>query len=135
LEQRRDFKADRAYKMVFTLGADGPIIGRVSLSQVFRGIFQNAYLGYYVDTRYQQRGLTSEAVRLALDIAFGPLRLHRVQAAIMPHNDASLALIRRVGFRLEGKAERYLQIAGRWQDHFLFAMTAEEWLKSDKPSL
>jgi ribosomal-protein-alanine N-acetyltransferase len=127
--QRRDIKADRAYKWVFTLGAQGPIIGRVSLSQVFRGIYQNAYLGYSVDARYHRQGLTSEAVRLALDVAFGPLALHRVQAAIMPHNDASLALIRRVGFRQEGKAERYLQIAGQWQDHFLFAMTTEEWPK------
>jgi len=129
LEQRREFKADRAYKMVFTLGARGPIIGRVSLSQVFRGIFQNAYLGYYIDVRHQRQGLTREAVRLALDVAFGPLGLHRVQAAIMPRNEASLALIRSVGLRLEGKAERYLKIAGQWQDHFFFAMTADEWEK------
>ena len=131
LEQRRDFRADRAYKMVFTLGADGPVLGRVSLSQVFRGIFQNAYLGYYIDVRHHRQGLTREAVCLALDVAFGPLGLHRVQAAIMPHNEASLALIRSVGFRLEGKAERYLKIAGQWQDHFFFAMTAEEWKKTE----
>lgn len=130
LEQRRDFKADRAYKMVFTLGAQGPVIGRVSLSQVFRGIFQNAYLGYYIDVRYQRQGLTREAVRLALDVAFGPLGLHRVQAAIMPRNEASLALIRSVGLRLEGTAERYLKIAGKWEDHFFFAMTADEWKKT-----
>lgn len=129
LEQRRSFKADRDYKLVFTLGAKGPIIGRVSLSQVFRGVFQNAYLGYYIDVRYKRQGLTKEAVKLALDLAFGPLGLHRVQAAIMPHNMASLALIRSVGFRHEGRAERYLKIAGEWQDHEIFAMTAEEWPK------
>ncbi len=126
-EQRRQFKADRDYKFVFTLGQTGPVIGRVSLSQVFRGIFQNSYLGYSVDVRYTRRGLTSEAVRLALDVAFGPLGLHRVQAAIMPHNEASLALIRGLGLRWEGKAERYLKIAGVWQDHLLFAATTEEW--------
>lgn len=134
LRDRRDFKTDRAYKMVFTLGANGPVIGRVSLSQVFRGIFQNAYIGYYIDVRYKRQGFTSEAVRLALDTAFGPLRLHRVQAAIMPYNEASLALAHRVGFRLEGTALRYLQIAGQWRDHCLFAMTAEEWRKEDKSS-
>lgn len=132
VQERREFRADRAYKMVFTLGQDGPIIGRVSLSQVFRGVFQNAYIGYYIDNRYKRQGLTSEAVRLALDTAFGPLRLHRVQAAIMPYNEASLALARSVGFRLEGTAERYLQIAGRWQDHSIFAMTAEEWRKDER---
>jgi len=129
LRDRRDFKQDRAYKMVFTLGANGPIIGRVTLSQLFRGVFQNAYMGYFIDVRYKRQGLTSEAVRLALDTAFGPLRLHRIQAAIMPYNEASLALARSVGFRLEGTAERYLQIAGRWQDHCIFAITAEEWRK------
>lgn len=127
LEQRRGITADRDYKMVFTLGESGPVIGRVSLSQVFRGIFQNAYLGYYIDVRYKRQGLTQEAVRLALDVAFGPLGLHRVQAAIMPYNDASLALARRVGLRREGVAEKYLKIDGEWRDHVFFAITAEEW--------
>jgi ribosomal-protein-alanine N-acetyltransferase len=69
----------------------------------------------------------TEAVRLALDLAFGPIGLHRVQAAIMPNNAPSLALARRMGFREEGFAVRYLKIAGRWRDHRIFALTAEEW--------
>lgn len=127
LEQRQGIRADRDYKMVFTLGEKGPVIGRVSLSQVFRGIFQNAYLGYYIDVRYKRQGLTQEAVRLALDVAFGPLGLHRVQAAIMPYNEASLALAHRVGLRREGVAEKYLKIDGEWRDHVFFAITAQEW--------
>lgn len=130
LENRRAFTADRDYKLVFTLGEKGPVIGRVSLSQVFRGIFQNAYLGYYIDVRYKCQGLTQEAVRLTLDVAFGPLGLHRVQAAIMPTNKASLALAQRVGLRREGVAEKYLKIAGDWRDHVFFAITAEEWQPS-----
>jgi [ribosomal protein S5]-alanine N-acetyltransferase len=129
LQERRDFKADRSYKLCFTLGPKGPIIGRVSLSQVYRSVFQNAYLGYFIDVRYHRQGLTTEAVRVTLDAAFGPIGLHRVQAAIMPNNEASLALARRIGMRLEGCAERYLQIAGRWQDLLIFAITAEEWRK------
>jgi len=127
LKDRADFRADRHYKFCITLGPKGPVIGRVSLSQIFRGIFQNAYLGYSIDVDHARRGFTTEAVRLALDVAFGPLELHRVQAAIMPHNTPSLALARKVGFRQEGRAERYLEIAGEWQDHLLFAITAEEW--------
>jgi [ribosomal protein S5]-alanine N-acetyltransferase len=130
LQDRRDFKADRHYKLCFTLGPTGPIIGRVSLSQVYRGVFQNAYLGYFIDVRYHGQGLTTEAVRVALDAAFGPIGLHRIQAAIMPNNEASLALARRVGLRHEGRAERYLQIAGQWQDLLIFAITAEEWRKT-----
>lgn len=126
-QERHDFRGDRHYKFVLTDGPTGPAIGRVSLSQVFRGVFQNAYLGYWIDVEYKGRGLMTEGVRLALDAAFGPLGLHRVQAAIMPHNEPSLAVASKVGMRLEGRAERYLQIAGAWQDHLLFAITAEEW--------
>ncbi|UQA58103.1 GNAT family N-acetyltransferase [Polyangium aurulentum] len=127
LQERQWFRGDRHYKFVMTDGPNGEIIGRVSLSQVFRGVFQNAYLGYWIDVEHQGRGFTTEGVRLALGAAFGPLGLHRVQAAILPDNEASLAVASKVGLRLEGRAERYLQIAGVWRDHLIFAITAEEW--------
>jgi len=127
LEQRRDFRADRHYRFCLTLGREGPIIGRVALSQVVRGVFQNAYLGYWIDVEHARKGLMTEAVRLVLDVAFRDLALHRVQAAIIPHNVASLGVARNVGFRQEGRAERYLKLAGAWQDHLLFALTADEW--------
>ena len=106
---------------------DGAIVGSAALSQIFRGVFQNAYLGYWVGEGHQRRGYTSEGVSLLLDRAFGPLGLHRVEANVMPRNEASLALVRRLGFRYEGLAERYLKIAGAWQDHEHWAMLAEDW--------
>jgi len=69
----------------------------------------------------------TEAVGLALDDGFGGLRLHRVQAATLPHNHGSIRVLLKNGFRREGLAERYLLIDGRWQDHLLFALTSEEW--------
>lgn len=107
-------------------GARTRIIGRVSLNRVTRGAFQNCYLGYFIDKDEQGKGLMTEAVRCALRFAFGPLGLHRVQAAIMPRNSASQRVADRCGFRKEGLARRYLQIAGQWEDHELFALTAEE---------
>ncbi|MDI1484565.1 GNAT family protein [Polyangium sp. y55x31] len=127
LRDRRDIRADRHYRFCMTLGEDGPVIGRVALTQVFRGIFQNAYIGYWVDVEHHGQGFTTEGVRLALDVAFRDLGLHRIQAAIMPHNAASLAVARKCGLRHEGRAVRYLQIAGAWEDHLLFAVTAEDW--------
>jgi [ribosomal protein S5]-alanine N-acetyltransferase len=124
---RRDIRKDRHYRFCMTLGEAGPVIGRVALSQVFRGIFQNAYLGYWIDVEHHGQGLTTEAVRLCLDVAFRELGLHRVQAAIMPHNTPSLAVARKCGFQHEGRAVRYLQIDGDWRDHLLFAVTAEDW--------
>lgn len=106
---------------------EAAIVGRVTLGRVTRGVFQNAYLGYWMDASRQGQGLMTEAVEAALDFAFGPLALHRVQAAIMPRNARSIRVVEKLGMRREGYAERYLQIAGVWEDHLLFAVTTDEW--------
>jgi ribosomal-protein-alanine N-acetyltransferase len=118
---------DRAYMYGIVLNAANLIIGRLTLSNIVRGVFQNAYLGYWIDGAHGGRGLMTEAVALALGLAFGPHRLHRVQAAVMPSNIASRRVLEKNGFRREGLAERYLEIDGRWQDHLLYAITVEEW--------
>lgn len=107
-------------------GSARTIIGRLTLGRITRGAFQNAYLGYWIDHEREAQGLTSEAVHAALEFAFGTLALHRVQAGVMPHNLGSIRVLEKNGFRKEGFAERYLQIAGRWEDHVIFAITAEE---------
>jgi len=125
---RRDWKRDHSYALLVTLRAPGePIVGRVTLGGVLRGAFQNSYLGYWIDREQQRRGLMTEAVGGALAFAFGAARLHRVQVAIMPRNAPSLRVMEKVGVRREGVAERYLAIAGTWEDHVLFAITADEW--------
>ena len=69
----------------------------------------------------------TEGFALALDFAFGPLRLHRVEANVQPDNVRSLALVERLGFLREGYSQRYVKIGGRWRDHVRFAMLAEHW--------
>jgi ribosomal-protein-alanine N-acetyltransferase len=101
--------------------------GRVTLSEISRGAFQNAYLGYFVSEDRNGRGIATAAARLALDVAFRDERLHRVQAAIIPRNAASIRVVEKVGMRREGLALRYLRIDGRWEDHAIYALTAEEW--------
>lgn len=87
----------------------------------------SAHLGYWIDEEHQRRGYMTEAVRAVVRFAFDVLGLHRVQAAVMPHNAASLRVLEKLGFRKEGESPRYLQIAGKWADHAVFAVTAEEW--------
>ena len=111
---------------IFALDTD-ELVGRIQLSGISLGPFQNAYVGYFVSQRHNGRGYATEAVRQAVDSAFGPLELHRVQAAVMPRNAASIRVLEKAGFREEGFALRYLQIAGVWEDHKLFAVTREEW--------
>jgi [ribosomal protein S5]-alanine N-acetyltransferase len=122
-----DEAADRAYTYGIVVQATDELAGRLRLSNVIRGVFQNAYLGYWLDEEQNGRGLMTEAVGLALTDAFSALRLHRVQAATLTHNHGSMRVLLKNGFRREGLAERYLQIDGRWQDHILFAVTSEEW--------
>jgi [ribosomal protein S5]-alanine N-acetyltransferase len=102
------------------------IAGVFTISQIVRGFFQSAYLGYYAGSRHTGKGLMSEAMVLVLDLAFGPLSLHRLEANIQPGNAPSIALARRAGFRLEGYSPRYLLIGGRWRDHERYAITADE---------
>jgi ribosomal-protein-alanine N-acetyltransferase len=106
---------------------DDALLGRATLSQIFRGGFQNAYLGYEAMAGHERRGYMTEGVRLVLGHAFGPLGLHRVEANVQPTNVPSLALVRRVGFRHEGFSPRYLYVAGAWRDHERFAILADEF--------
>lgn len=121
-----EWGSDRMYAFAIEERASGALCGRVGLANVVRGAWDNATLGYFVDEASGGRGLATEAVALALRFAFGPARLHRVQAAVMPHNVRSRRVLEHNGFRHEGRAERYLRLDGAWRDHNLFAVTEEE---------
>jgi len=107
--------------------ADAALVGRVALANIVRKAWQNATLGYWVDGERNGRGLATEASRLALRFAFDEASLHRVQAGVMPRNVRSIRVIEKLGMRFEGQADRYLLIDGVWEDHRMYAMTAEEW--------
>jgi [ribosomal protein S5]-alanine N-acetyltransferase len=117
-----DEAADRRYAFGVFRGDD--LVGRITLNQVVRGVFQNAYLGYSIGRRWNGRGFATEAVRLALEHAFTEVGLHRVQAAVMPRNAGSIRVLEKNGFREEGYAVGYLCINGVWEDHRIFARTA-----------
>jgi ribosomal-protein-alanine N-acetyltransferase len=106
--------------------SDDAIFGVFTISQIVRGAFQSAYLGYYGHARYANQGYMRAALDQVLDHAFGTLALHRIEANIQPTNQPSVALARGAGFRLEGFSPRYLLIGGRWRDHERYAITAEE---------
>ena len=105
----------------------GGIAGTFGLSQIFYGPLCSAYLSYYAFEPYAGQGFMGEGLQLLLRHAFGPLRLHRVEANIQPANEASIALVRRAGFRLEGFSPRYLKVGGRWRDHERWALLADEF--------
>jgi ribosomal-protein-alanine N-acetyltransferase len=106
---------------------DRAVVGAINFNEIVRGRFQSAYLGYEIGAPFARRGYMTAALDLALRLAFGRLRLHRVEANIQPGNQPSLALVRRAGFRREGFSRRYLKIGGRWRDHERWALLAEDW--------
>lgn len=109
---------------------DGRLAGMFNLNNIVRGVFQNAFAGWWLSVDSIGRGYGFEALEAVLTRAFLPkpegLGLHRVQANIIPTNGPSVKLAERVGFRCEGLARAYLKIAGEWQDHLMFAKLASE---------
>lgn len=102
----------------------GALVGVLNISNIVRGGFQSAYLGYYVFAGHERQGLMRQGMQLLLPTAFKALKLHRLEANIQPGNVASIALARSCGFQLEGYSPRYLKIRGRWRDHERWAILA-----------
>jgi ribosomal-protein-alanine N-acetyltransferase len=113
---------------------EGPtyrLAGLITLSQIFYGPFQSAYMGYWLGEGYAGRGVMTEAMRLALHFALQEIALHRLEANIQPGNLRSIALVKRVGFVLEGYSQKYLNILGEWRDHERWAIHKEIWPERD----
>jgi ribosomal-protein-alanine N-acetyltransferase len=112
---------------IFAWLRDGKaLVGVFVLSEIVRGHFQSAYLGYYGHASHSGQGLMTEALRLTTEYAFRDLGLHRVEANIQPGNVQSIALVKRCGFRLEGYSPRYLKIANQWRDHLRWALLRDD---------
>jgi ribosomal-protein-alanine N-acetyltransferase len=123
---QREIREGSGYPF-FIFTPDGvALLGGLTLSQVQRGVTQSCSLGYWMGARHAGQGYMTAAVRAIIRFAFETLRLHRIEAACLPHNAASIRLLEKVGFSREGFARRYLCIDGRWQDHLLFAMVADD---------
>lgn len=117
-----EIERDESYPFLIFSDADHALLGGLTLGQIRRGVAQAATLGYWMGAPYAGRGYMTRAVRAAVGFGFAALRLHRIEAACLPHNVASVKLLDRVGFSREGYARAYLRINGEWQDHLLFAL-------------
>ena len=102
--------------------AGGAVVGTFTIASIIRGAFQSCSVGYWLAERAQGRGLATAALREAADLAFGDLRLHRIQAETLTHNERSQRVLQRVGFEQYGQARSYMHIAGQWQDNVLYQL-------------
>ena len=103
------------------------LVGAVNINDIVLGGFRTGSLGYYIGSGWAGNGFMTEGLSLVLDQGFGPYRLNRLEANIQPENQASLALVRRLGFRCEGFSPKFLKIDGEWRDHERWAILADEW--------
>lgn len=111
-------QAGAGFRFYIRLGeAPELVVGTVSLTSIVMGAFRSCFLGYKLDKDHLNRGLMTEAVGLVTDYAFSRLRLHRIEANVMPWNRASLRVAEKNGYEPEGLAREYLYINGRWEDH------------------
>lgn len=106
------------------------LLGGISVGHVRRGVAQSATLGYWMGERFAGKGYMRRAVDAVKLFAFEVEGLHRIEAACLPNNQRSIRLLERCGFSREGHLRGYLKIAGKWEDHCLYALLAEEWLRS-----
>lgn len=122
-----DWRDDAGHSFFIFRNDDDVLLGGISLSNVRRGVAQCGTLGYWIGEPYARNGYMTEALRLITGFCFGQLALHRVEAACLPHNEASQQLLLRAGFSKDGYARKYLKIRGEWHDHLLFSLLAEDF--------
>jgi ribosomal-protein-alanine N-acetyltransferase len=98
------------------------LLGGINITNIRKGVIQSCTLGYWVGEKHAKKGVMTKAILRLIPYIFKTLKLHRIEAACLPDNEASIRLLEKTGFQYEGLARNYLYINGRWQDHKLYAL-------------
>ena len=128
LKRRKKWiKDDKTYQFAIFRKSDGAYIGIVSLMDISRELFQNAYLGYHIFNMFWGQGYAFEAAQAVIKYGFKTLNLHRIEAGIEPKNKRSIALAKRLNMNYEGLSKRRLLLGGKWIDLKLFVALSEDY--------
>lgn len=130
----------RKQGLIFQFGVfekkTGRLMGFVLLALVLRFNVQSARISYAMFNNYWKHGYGKEAVQAAIDFAFRKLKLHRLEAEVLPHNHASIGLVRGLGFQFEGVRRGAVYFNRRWHDHAVYALLAEDrGIRNMRPSI
>jgi ribosomal-protein-alanine N-acetyltransferase len=121
-----DLRNDLAYAFLIFRSDDNALVGGLTLANIRRGVAQAGSIGYWVGVPFARKGYMTAAMRALAPFCFTTLRLHRLEAACIPSNTASVRLLEKTGFQREGYARSYLCINGVWQDHLLYARLKDD---------
>ena len=102
------------------------IVGSISMSDWRRGSKRPVQLGYWIGYAYARRGYMTEAMQLLIAHAFGPMRLARLDAYVLPENTASRALLARLGFQCAGIVRAFRALHGVARDHERWTITCPQ---------
>ncbi|MFP7472270.1 GNAT family protein [Niallia taxi] len=116
------WKADTHYQFGIFENENQRLVGTISLFQVVRGSLQSAFIGYFIDYAHNGKGYGTEGVKLVVEYSFTRLKLHRIEAGVMPHNIGSIRVLEKAGFHKEGIARKNVKINGNWEDHQVLAI-------------
>jgi len=122
--QAEDSAREESHSFLIFHASTDELLGGVTLGGVRRGVAETGTLGYWIGAAHAGRGHMTRAVAAVASFAFSTMRLHRLEAACIPANAASIKVLERNGFRREGFARGYLCIDGAWRDHLLYARLA-----------
>ena len=129
--QAEEMARDESFAFLIFEATSEELLGGLTLGGVRRGVAQAATIGYWMGAPHAGKGHMTRAVAAVVRFAFATLRLHRIEAACIPDNAPSMALLQRNGFRREGFARAYLKINDAWRDHVLFALLEGEATRLD----
>ena len=121
---------DQAYSFLIFKSDNEDFIGEVNISNVQRGIIQSCTIGYWIAKDCEGKGMMSESLELVKEFIFNELKLHRIEAACLPHNMPSLKVLLKNGFIKEGTARKLLKINDKWQDHTVLSFILDDFKKS-----
>ena len=121
-----DQRSDLAYAFLIFRSDDNALVGGLTLANIRRGVAQAGSIGYWIGAQFARKGYMTAAVRALIPFCFQSLRLHRLEAACIPANTASIGLLEKTGFKREGYARGYLCINGIWQDHLLYGRLVDD---------
>jgi len=123
---QREMRDGRGYAFLILRKSNNELLGGLSLGNVTRGVTQSASLGYWIGSPFSGQGFMTQSVSAIIPFVFDVLNLHRLEAACLPDNVASMHVLERNGFKREGLARSYLKINNVWQDHIVYALLDDD---------
>lgn len=123
---RAEYDAGHAIPYLIFENREGRLVGGITIGNLRYGVSQSAQIGYWMGERHAGRGYMQDAIAALISHAFDRMRLHRIEAACIPDNARSIHVLEKAGFKREGLLRSYLRINGVWQDHYIYALIADE---------